>query len=91
MRCTRRDALRLVAAAPFAAVACADDLANGAQDPAPEYLRPGADPQAIRFRGKVYWCRSTKKGVDLYYADTIRDQGTRLTIWQAPAKGPYSR
>ena len=59
----------------------------------PNYLRPGADPWVIEFRGKYYWSQSNNptREIRLWKSNSLDEPGEVKPIWQAPPRGPYSR
>ncbi len=77
--------------------ACADEpdaqAAKESEALPPNYLRPGADPWVIEFRGKYYWSQSNNatREIRLWESDSLDEPGKVRPIWQAPPRGPYSR
>ncbi|MBQ1338517.1 MAG: family 43 glycosylhydrolase, partial [Thermoguttaceae bacterium] len=59
----------------------------------PTRLRRGADPWVIEYKGKYYWSQSNnpRSQICVWESDTLDNPGERRSVWQAPARGPYSR
>ncbi|MBQ9128334.1 MAG: family 43 glycosylhydrolase [Thermoguttaceae bacterium] len=72
---------------------------NAASDAAPDapskpiYVRKGADPWILEFRGKYIWSQSNNptRQIVLSIGDTPDKPGRPRPVWTAPEKGPYSR
>ncbi|MBR2006098.1 MAG: family 43 glycosylhydrolase, partial [Thermoguttaceae bacterium] len=75
-------------AAPEKASAAAPDASSK-----PIYVRKGADPWILEFRGKYIWSESNnaKRQIVLSIGDTPDKPSRPRAVWTAPEKGPYSR
>ena len=59
----------------------------------PKFVRPGADPWAIEYKGRYYWSQSNNptRSIRLWVSDSLEEPGEYKDIWTAPRRGPYSR
>lgn len=59
----------------------------------PIFVRKGADPWILEFRGKYVWSQSNNptRQIVLSIGDTPDKPGRPRPVWTAPEKGPYSR
>lgn len=59
----------------------------------PKFVRPGADPWVIEYKGRYYWSQSNNptRSIRLWVSDSLEEPGEFKDIWFAPRRGPYSR
>lgn len=59
----------------------------------PKFVRAGADPWVIEYKGRYYWSQSDNgtRSIRLWVSDSLEEPGEFKAIWTAPRRGPFSR